>query len=156
MTSIQPRKQRKARYDAPMHIKAKQMHVHIAKELRAKLGVSRRSIQLHKGDKIRLRCGDGAGKMGAVMEVDCRNRIVYAEGFVNKTAKGVEKLRALQPANLEIIDGDFTKKDRTAILARGKKVAGAKIGGASTAAKTAGATAAKPMTAPASAAAKPQ
>ena len=128
MSSIQPRKQRKARYDAPMHIKARQMHVHISKELRAKLGVSRRAIQLHKGDKIRLRRGDEAGKMGAVMEVDVRNRIVYAEGFVNKTAKGVEKLRALQPANLEIIDGDFTKKDRAAILARGKKVAGAKTG----------------------------
>ena len=135
MTSIQPRKQRKARYDAPMHIKAKQMHVHISKELRGKLGVSRRSIQLHKGDKVRLRRGDDAGKIGAVMEVDCRKRIVYAEGFVNKTAKGVEKLRALQPSNLEIMEGDFAKKDRAAILARGKKVAGAKVGAASTVAK---------------------
>jgi large subunit ribosomal protein L24 len=127
MTSIQPRKQRKARYDAPMHVKARQMHVHISKELRAKLGVSRRSIQLHKGDKVRLRRGDEAGKIGAVMEVDCRNRIVYAEGFVNKTAKGVEKLRALQPSNLEIMDGDFANKNRAAILARGKKTAVASV-----------------------------
>ncbi|VVB57025.1 50S ribosomal protein L24 [uncultured archaeon] len=120
-SSIQPRKQRKSRYDAPMHVRAKHMHVHIATELRAKLGVSRRSIQLHKGDKVRLRRGDEAGKMGAVMEVDCKHRVVYAEGFVNKTARGVEKLKALQPANLEIVDGDFAKKDRAAILARGKK-----------------------------------
>ena len=120
-TSSQPRKQRKARYDAPMHIRARQMHVHISKELRAKLGVSRRSIQLHKGDKIRMRRGDDTGKIGAVMEVDCKHRVVYAEGFVNKTARGVEKLKALQPANLEIMDGDFAKKDRAAILARGKK-----------------------------------
>ncbi len=104
-----------------MHVRARQMHVHIATELRAKLGVSRRSVQVHKGDKIRLRRGDDKGKMGAVMEVDCKHRVVYVEGFVNKNARGMEKLKALQPANIEIIDGDFAKKDRAAILARGKK-----------------------------------
>jgi large subunit ribosomal protein L24 len=120
-SSIQPRKQRKARYDAPMHVRARQMHMHISKELRARLGVSRRAIQVHKGDKVRLRRGDDAGKTGAVMEVDCRNRVVYIEGFANKNSRGVEKLKPIQPANLEILDGDFAKKDRAAILARGKK-----------------------------------
>lgn len=119
--SIQPRKQRKDRYTAPLHTRKQLMHVHLSKELRAKLGISRRSMQVRKGDKVRLRVGEGAGKIGAVMRADYRRLRLYVEGFVNKTARGVEKLKPLQPANVEIIDGDFARKDRVEIIARGKK-----------------------------------
>ncbi len=124
--SIQPRKQRKARYTAPLHARKHLMHVHISKELRAKLGITRRSIQIHKGDKVRLRIGSETGKIGAVMRADYHKLRLYIEGFVNKTARGVEKLKPIQPANVEIVDGDFANKDRAEILARGKKKAGAK------------------------------
>ncbi len=123
--SIQPRKQRKDRYTAPLHARKAMMHVHISKELRAKLGITRRSIQIHKGDKVRLRVGEETGKIGAVMRADYNRLRLYVEGFVNKTARGVEKLKPIQPANVEIVDGDFAKKDRAEILARGKKKAGA-------------------------------
>lgn len=119
--SIQPRKQRKDRYNAPLHARKQLMHVHLSKELRAKLGITRRSMQVHKGDKVRLRVGEDTGKIGAVMRADYNRLKVFVEGFVNKTARGVEKLKALEPANLEIIDGDFAKKDRVEIIARGKK-----------------------------------
>lgn len=135
-----------------MHVRARQMHVHISKELRAKLGVSRRAIQVHKGDKVRLRRGDDAGKMGAVIEVDCRNRVVYIEGFANKNSRGVEKLKPIQPANLEIMDGDFAKKDRAAILARGKKKVYAAGAGTKTASPMAGKTSPASQTASAPAA----
>ncbi len=129
--SIQPRKQRKDRYNAPLHARKQLMHVHLSKELRAKLGITRRSMLVHKGDKVRLRVGTETGKIGAVMRADYNRLKVFVEGFVNKTARGVEKLKALEPANLEIMDGDFAKKDRAEIIARGKKKTGM-----STAAKT--------------------
>ena len=119
--SIQPRKQRKDRYNAPLHARKQLMHVHLAKELRAKLGITRRAMQVRKGDKVRLRVGSDSGKIGAVMRTDYNRLKVFVEGFVNKTARGVEKLKALEPANLEIVDGDFANKDRAEIIARGKK-----------------------------------
>lgn len=139
--SIQPSKQRQARYNASLHQRKKLMHVHVARELRAKLGVGRRAMLVKKGDKVRLRNGDDKGKSGAVMEVNYGDLTVYVEGIVRKNARGVEKMRALQPSNLEIIEGDFSKKDRAAVLARGKKKtvavksAGAKAPSAPTPAK---------------------
>lgn len=124
--SIQPRKQRKARYSAPMHARRKFVHVHVSKELRAKLGITRRSLLIHKGDKVRLRRGDDAGKTGNVMEVDYSDAVIYVEGIVSKTAKGTEKMRPVQPASLEIMDGDFAKKDRADLIARLKKKGAAK------------------------------
>lgn len=121
VSSIQPRKQRKARALAPLHLRRKMMHVHVSKELRKKLGI-RRSVLLHKGDKVRLRKGDHADKSGQVMDVDYVHMKVYIEGITTKKAKGTEKLLPIQPANIEIIDGDFANKNRAKALSRSKKV----------------------------------
>ena len=120
-SSVQPRKQRRARENAPLHVRRKMMHLHASKELRAKLGTKRRALLVHKGDKVRLRKGDKAGHVGAVMEVDYVNLKVYVEGLTHKKARGTEKLRVIQPSNLEIVEGDFSGKDRAAMLARSKK-----------------------------------
>ncbi|GEM_PF-725837 len=122
ISSIQPRKQRKFRAQAPLHSRRKFMHVHVSKELRKKLGIKRRAVLLHKGDKVRLRKGDHSGKSGNVMEVDYVNLKVYVEGISTKKARGTEKLLALQPANLEIIEGDFALKDRAKALSRTVKM----------------------------------
>jgi large subunit ribosomal protein L24 len=146
--SIQPSRQRFARFNANLHQKKKLLHAHLSKELRAKLGVSRRSMLLRKGDKVRLRNGDDKGKTGAVMEVNYADVTIYIEGIATKNARGIDKMRAIQPSNVEIIDGDFTKKDRAAILARGKK----KVGGSKTNSLS---NASKPSAVSAPAAAKP-
>ncbi len=119
--SVKPRTQRKQRYTAPLSARKAMMHVHLSKDLRAKLGITRRSMQIRKGDKVRLRVGTDAGKVGNVMRADYHRLRLYIEGFVNKTARGVEKLKPIQPANVEIIDGDFANKDRAEIIARGKR-----------------------------------
>lgn len=114
--SVKPRKQRYARANAPLHERRKMMHVHISKELRAKMGVKKRSTLVHKGDKVRLRKGDHAGKIGAVMEADYKNLKVYIEGIVVKKARGTEKLIAISPSNIEIVEADFANKDRAKLL----------------------------------------
>lgn len=104
-----------------MHKRARLMHAHLSKQLRSKLGITRRAITVRKGDKVRIRRGDDAGKIGTVLEVDCKNGVVYIEGIVKKNSKGVEKPKPIRPANIEIIDGDFANKDRAKIIQRGKK-----------------------------------
>ena len=120
-SSIQPRKQRKARYFAPIHKRKKLMHVHIAKELRSKLGIKRRAILVRKGDKIRVRKGKFKKKTGIVLEADYKNLVIYAEGVNVKNARSMEKLVPLMPCNVEIIDGDFASKDRKAVLERSNR-----------------------------------
>ena len=118
--SVQGRKQRKYRYTAPNHRRRKMVFVHIGKELRAKLGTARRSIQPHKGDKVKVLRGDHKGHSGKIFEVDLSTLKIYVEGANSRTAKGVEKLVALDPSNLVIFEGEFVK-DRLAALNRSPK-----------------------------------
>lgn len=110
--SKQPRKQRKFRALAPMHLRRKFLHVHISKELRQKLGIGCRSTLVHKGDKVKLRSGEKKKHVGAVSAVDYSSCRIYVEGVVSKNAKGVEKPVALSPSSVEIVEGDFTKGKR--------------------------------------------
>ena len=119
--SKQPRKQRKFRFNAPMHLRKKMVSAHISKELRAKLSTKRRSAPLHKGDRVLVMRGDHKGKAGKVIEVELNDLKVYVEGVSQRNAKGVEKLMPVDPSNLLITEGEFTK-NRLAMIARsGKK-----------------------------------
>ena len=115
--SIQPRKQRKFRYNAPMHARRKMVSAHLSKELRAKLGTGKRNVQLRKGDRVKIMRGERKGQMGKVMEVDLSILKVYVEGASERNAKGVEKLVPFDPSNLLIIEGQFIK-DRLAAIQR--------------------------------------
>lgn len=119
--SIQPRKQRKFRYTAKMHQRKKMVAAHISKELRAKLSTKRRSAPVRKGDKVKIMKGDHKGKTGKITSVELSFLKVYVEGVMQRNAKGVEKPVAIDPSNLMIMEGDFTK-DRLAMIQRsGKK-----------------------------------
>ena len=118
--SIQPRKQRKFRYTARLHQRKKMVASHLSKELRQKLSTKRRSAPLHKGDKVKVLRGDHKGHAGKIFEVDLSTLKIYVEGANSRTAKGVEKLVALDPSNLVILEGEFVK-DRLAAVNRSPK-----------------------------------
>src|SRR5271155_5033368 len=90
--SSQPRKQRKFRANAPMHIRQNFVNVHISKELKEKLGVKRRSIELRKGDTVKIMVGDNRGKTGKVAKVNLKTGKIFIEGVTRKNAKSKEKL----------------------------------------------------------------
>lgn len=119
--SRQARKQRKFRYNAPNHARRKMVGAHISKELRAKLGTARRSIQPRKGDKAKVVRGDHRGHTGKIFEVDLSTLKVYVEGAHTRTAKGLEKLVPLDPSNIVLLDGEFAK-DRLSALNRSPKM----------------------------------
>ena len=118
--SIQPRKQRKFRYTAPMHERKKMVAVHLGKELRARLGTARRSAPVHKGDKVLLMRGSRKGHSGKVVEVDLSLLKVYVEGVTHRNAKGIDKPYPLDPSNLLLLEGEFMK-NRLAMIQRSPK-----------------------------------
>ncbi len=116
--SIQPKKQRNARRDAPMHTRKKLMHANIASALKTKLGTKLRNILVKKGDKVKITTGSFKKKEGKVLSADYSKLKVFVEGVSRLNARGQQKLIPFDPSNIQIIDGDFTTKDRKAILAR--------------------------------------
>ena len=118
--SIQPRKQRKFRYNAPLHLRRKMVAVHVSKELAARLSTGRRSVPVHKGDKVKLMRGEHKGHTGKVTEVDLSRLKVFVEGASRRNSKGIEKPYPLDPSNLLLLEGEFVK-DRLAMIQRSAK-----------------------------------
>jgi large subunit ribosomal protein L24 len=110
--SSKPRKQRYFRFNAPMHIRQNFVNVHISKELSAKLGIKKRSIEVRKGDTVKIMSGDNKGKLGKVTEVNLSNGKVSIEGVSNKNAKAKEKNIPIYASNLYLIDIDLADKIR--------------------------------------------
>ena len=107
--SKQPRKQRKALYNAPAHARGKHLSATLSKDLRADLG--KRSLPLRSGDKVRVLRGDFKGHEGEVLDVDYGSYKVTIEDVTLSKPDGTAVFLPVDPSNLVIIDAD-TKDDR--------------------------------------------
>ena len=107
--SKQPRKQRKALYNAPAHARGKHLSAALSKDLRADLG--KRSLPLRSGDKVRVLRGDFKGHEGEVLSVDYTSYKVTIEEVTLSKPDGTAVFLPVDPSNLMIIDAD-TKDDR--------------------------------------------
>jgi len=121
-SSKKPREQRKARYEAPLHMRHCLMAVHLAKELREKLKTKRRNLPVREGDRVKIMKGEHRGKSGKVTNVDIGRGKVFVEGVVIKRGKGGEAFIPIEPSNLMLIEADMSDKMRNRILERSKKV----------------------------------
>src|SRR5271154_5987021 len=108
--SSQPRKQRLFRATAPMHIRQNFVNVHISKELKEKLGIKRRSIEIRKGDTVKVMTGDSKGKTGKVAKVNLKTGKILIEGLTRKNAKNKDKLMPIYSSTLYLTDLDLTDK----------------------------------------------
>ena len=100
MSSIQPRKQRKARYDAPLHVRRQQLAAHLSEELLLKY--NRRSIPVVTGDEVKVLRGSFKGETGKVVDVDTKHRNLIIEGVTIKKADGTDVPRPVDPSNVLI------------------------------------------------------
>ena len=117
-SSKQPRKQVKFRANAPNHIKKTFMGSALDKELRKKYG--RRSIEVRKGDEVKVMRGKFKGKQGKVGTVDVKNTRLQIEGVQRAGKAGGEKLITwFHPSKVKII---ILNVDDNKRLKRGKKV----------------------------------
>jgi len=116
--SKQPRKQRKYRHNAPLHIKQKFLSVHLSKELRKKYG--KRSIMARKGDVIKVMRGQFSGKTGKITGINIKTGRITVEGIENIKKDGTKRQYPLQPSNLMFTELNTDEKKRQAKLV-GKK-----------------------------------
>ena len=111
--SKQPRKQRKALYDDPLHARSNRMSATLSKELRYDLG--RRSLPLKVGDKVRVLRGDFKEQEGKIEKVDLQHYKVTVEGVTLTKPDGNSVYLQLHPSNLMIIDADLKDEKRIKI-----------------------------------------
>ena len=109
-SSKQPRKQRKYRHNAPLHVKQKLVGTHLVKELRDKHGL--RSIPVITGDKVKVLRGQHRKKEGKVEKIDLKTLKVYVTGIENIKKDGSKALYPLNPTNIMITDLNLDDKKR--------------------------------------------
>lgn len=112
-SSVQPRKQRKYRRNAPLHIRQKFVHSHLSSDLRKKHG--KRGIGLRKGDTVMVMRGKFRKKTGKVEEIDLKKSVVYVSGMETTKKDGTKVRLPLHPSKLMITElgADDKKRQKT-------------------------------------------
>jgi large subunit ribosomal protein L24 len=116
ISSKQPRKQRKYRANAPLHLKRKFMGAHLSKELKEKHG--KRSAAVRKDDKVKVMRGQFKGLVGKVERVDVKRCRVYIRGVELTKKDGTKSFRPIHPSNLLITELSLSDKKRAEALKR--------------------------------------
>ena len=116
ISSKQPRKQRKYRYNAPLHIKKKFVSANLSKELRKKY--NKRSLQVKKGDTIKIIRGQFKGKTSKINRVSIKKTKVYLENINLIKKDGTKVFYPIHPSNLQITEILLEDKKRKRILER--------------------------------------
>lgn len=119
MKSVQPRKQRKYRYNAPLHARHKFLSANLSPELRRRFG--KRSMPVRKGDEIEVMRGSSKGLRGTVNKVDLMGSKIYVEEIKIKKVDGSEVMKPLQPSNLRIVKLSLDDKMRQRVLERAEE-----------------------------------
>lgn len=109
--SKQPRKQRKALYEAPLHKRNARMAATLSKELREDLG--RKSLPVKVGDKVKVLRGDFKDQEGKIESVNYKKYTVTVEGITLNKADGNTIYLPIHPSNLMIIDVDLDDERRS-------------------------------------------
>ena len=119
ISSVQVRKQRKYRYNAPLHKKHRFLSAHLSKELRKKHG--KRSVPLRKGDEVLVMRGSFKGKKGKITEIDLKRNKVVVENITRTKKDGTKVNVYLNPTNLLIQSLNLDDNKRMKILRKEDK-----------------------------------
>ncbi|WP_440949118.1 50S ribosomal protein L24 [Methanosphaerula subterraneus] len=115
IASKQPRKQRKARYDATQHQRSTMLGAPLAPALREKYGGTR-TVRVVTGDTVKVLRGDFVGEEGVVDGVDTRTYKIIVHGVSVKKADGTEVPRKVDPSNVQITKLNLKDPRRAAKL----------------------------------------
>lgn len=109
-SSTQPRKQRFALHNAPLHLRGKRLHAHLSEELLVKYG--KRSTAIRVGDTVKVMRGKAAGTTGEVLTVDRSRFTITLEGVTVKKSDGKEKPKPIHPSDVVLTKLDLTDRKR--------------------------------------------
>jgi large subunit ribosomal protein L24 len=114
--SGKPRKQRFFRFNAPMHVRQHFLHVHVDKALKTKLKMQRSSVQISRGDTVKVMAGSKKGTKGKVTKVDLRTGRISIDSLTKKNSRGKEFNIPISASNVYITELNLTDKYRAAKL----------------------------------------
>lgn len=117
MKSIQPGKQRKNMYNAPLHKKRKSMSAHLEENLLLKY--DKRSMSIVKGDTVKVMRGSFKGHEDKVANVNIKKRTLEIEGITMSKADGNKIAKPVNHSNVLITKLNLTDKWRRKKLERG-------------------------------------
>ena len=117
MNSIQPRKQRKNLYNAPLHKRRKWLASHLAEDLMLKY--NKRSVPVVRGDTVKVVRGNFKNHVDKVREVDLVKQVIEVEGVVTTKVDGSKVPRPIHPSNVIITKLNLTDPRRREKLERG-------------------------------------
>ena len=115
-TSAKPRKQRKALYTMPHHLRHKLLSAPLSKELRAKYGF--RSLPVRVGDRVRVMRGDFKGIEGKVIRVDRERGRVYIDTVTRPKVDGTPVNVPIHASKVVIVELDLSDKWRKKVIER--------------------------------------
>ena len=110
ISSTQPRKQRKYRYNATLDIKRTFLSVNLSKELRQRYGI--RSIKPRTGDKVKVMRGTFRSKTGAIESIDAKHTKIFVTKIEHTKRDGSKSKIPLHPSNLMITEINVSDKLR--------------------------------------------
>lgn len=110
MTSTQPRKQRKYRYQAPLHLRHKFLGALLSEALKEKHKI--KTIPVRMGDTVKLLRGDHRGTEGKVASVDLDSMTITVDGVTVTKSDGTEVPRPVHPSNVMITKLEIKDKRR--------------------------------------------
>jgi large subunit ribosomal protein L24 len=114
--SKQPRKQRKFRYKAPLHVRHKLMGVNLSEELRERYET--RSLPVKKGDTVMVMRGDFKETEGKVEKVDLKNYRLMIEGVSVQKPDGNQVFHPVHPSKVMLVDLDLEDEERNEAIER--------------------------------------
>jgi large subunit ribosomal protein L24 len=120
--STKARKQRKAFYNAPTHIRRKNISSHLSEDLQKEYKIH--SLQVIKGDTVKVMRGDEEilGAEGKVAAVITKTGRVTVEGVTIAKADGTQTARPVHASKVMITKLDLSDPKRKEKLARAKEV----------------------------------
>jgi large subunit ribosomal protein L24 len=119
ISSKQPRKQRKYRYEAPLHIRQKLVSAHLEKKLRQ--SYKTRSLPVRKGDEVIVFRGEFRKKKGNVSRVDLKALKIFIDGVKRKKISGQEVEVPIDPSNVMITKLNLDDRMRKKSMQRKEK-----------------------------------
>jgi len=117
--SKQPRKQRKYRFNAPLHLRQKMVSANLDRLLRKQY--KKRSMPVRKGDEVTIMRGKFTKRRGTVTKVDLSKCRIFVDKLKIKKISGQEVEFSINPSNVKITKLNLDDKERIKILNRGKK-----------------------------------
>jgi len=117
--SSQPRKQRRAYFNAPLHVRRRFLTAPLSKELQQRFGIKRLPVRV--GDTVLIVRGDYKGIRGRVVRVDYKRIRIYVEGATRTNSRGETVYYPIHPSKVVIVDLDLSDPRRKEAIERKAK-----------------------------------